>query len=108
MATAPTIATRDDVWETLKEKLGLNETRTRAARASSSGWDSQNLLAPCGDGQRTAHLLGLAGSYLQRGFDVNQTIEHCLLWNERNTPPLDPDKVISTCRSIAASTLTLK
>ena len=37
------------------------------------------------------------------GLDVNQTIEHCLLWNERNTPPLDPDKVISTCHSIAAT-----
>jgi len=34
---------------------------------------------------------------------MNQTIEHCLLWNERNTPPLDPDKVIRTCHSIAAS-----
>lgn len=103
MTSAPTIATRDDVWETLKLKLGLNEARTKAAKSSSSGWDSQNLLAPCGDGQRTAHLLGLAGSYLHRGFDVNETIEHCLLWNERNTPPLDSDKVISTCYSIAAS-----
>ena len=103
MTTTSTVEPCDDVWETLKLKLGLNEFRTKAAKSSSSGWDSQNLLAPCGDGQRTAHLLGLAGSYLQRGFDVNQTIEHCLLWNQRNTPPLDPDKVISTCRSIAVS-----
>ena len=103
MNTAPTIAIRDDVWETLKLKLGLNEARARAGKSSSSGWDSENLLAPCGDGQRTAHLTGLAGSYLARGFNVDQTIEHCLLWNERNTPPLDPDKVISTCQSIAAT-----
>lgn len=103
MSTTQTLAPRDEVWETLKEKLGLNEVRTAAAKAASAGWDSQNLLAPCGDGQRTAHLVGLAGSYLARGFDVDQTIEHCLLWNERNTPPLDHDKVISTCHSIAAS-----
>ena len=103
MNSAPTIAIRDDVWETLKLKLGLNEARARAGKSSSSGWNSQNLLAPCSDGQRTAHLLGLAGSYLHMGLDVNQTIEHCLLWNERNTPPLDPDKVISTCHSIGAS-----
>ena len=103
MNTVPTIAIRDDVWETLKLKLGLNEARARAGKSSSSGWDSQNLLVPCSDGQRTAHLLGLAGSYLHMGLDVNQTIEHCLLWNERNTPPLDPEKVISTCQSIAVS-----
>lgn len=100
---APTTEPRDVVWEALKEKLGLTEERKPGAKEASSGWDSQNLLAPCSDGHRTAHLLGLAGSYLQRGFDVNQTIEHCLLWNERNTPPLDDDKVITTCHSIAAS-----
>ena len=103
MTTAPTMEIRDDVWETLKLKLGLNEARARAGKSSSSGWNSQNLLAPCSDGQRTAHLTGLAGSYIARGFNVDQVIEHCLLWNERNTPPLDPDKVISTCHSIGAS-----
>jgi hypothetical protein len=103
MTTPLTTEPRDDVWEALKEKLGLSDIRTPAAKATSSGWDSQNLLAPCGDGHRTRHLVGLAGSYLQAGFNADQTIEHCLLWNERNTPPLDPDKVISTCHSIAAS-----
>jgi hypothetical protein len=100
MNTTAAVDARNDVWETLKERLGLNDTRTKTAKTSAAGWDSQNLLAPCGDGQRTAHLVGLAGSYLQRGFDVNQVIEHCLMWNERNTPPLDAEKVISTCLSI--------
>jgi hypothetical protein len=103
MTTPPTIEPRDEVWENLKEKLGLNETRTPATKAASAGWASHNILAPCADGQRTNHLVGLAGSYLQAGFSANQTIEHCLLWNERNTPPLDPDKIISTCHSIAAT-----
>jgi len=93
----------DEVWESLREKLNLNQTRTSPAKPASSGWDSQNLLAPCGDGQRTAHLVGLAGSCLQKGFTVGQTIELCLLWNARNTPPLEPGKVIRTCHSIADS-----
>lgn len=103
MTSKPKVDARADVWELLKEKLGLNETRTKASSSTSSGWDSQNLLAACGDGQRTGHLTGLAGSYLARGFNVDQVIEHCLMWNERNLPPLDTDKVIRTCQSIAAS-----
>jgi len=103
VSIAPNVQIRDDVWETLKEKLGLKETRTTASHSASSGWDSQNLLAACGDGERTAHLTGLAGSYLARGFNVDEVIEHCLMWNERNLPPLDAYKVISTCQSIAAS-----
>ena len=103
MSTVPKTQTRDDVWETLKEKLGLKETRTSEVHSASTGWNSQKLLAPCGDGERTAHLTGLAGSYLARGFNVDQVIEHCLMWNERNTPPLGVEKIISTCKSIAAT-----
>ena len=103
MSITPSVQIRDDVWETLKEKLLLKETRTKSTHNASSSWDSHNLLAACGDGDRTAHLTGLAGSYLARGFNVDQVIEHCLMWNERNSPPLDADKVISTCQSIAVS-----
>lgn len=96
MTSTSKVNARDDVWETLKEKLGLNDTRIQASRSASSGWNSQNLLAACGDGERTVHLTGLAGSYLARSFTVDQVVEHCLMWNERNTPPLDAGKVIST------------
>ncbi len=105
MTTTSTAEKRDDVWETLKETLGLNESVRKPTKAAGLGvgWDSSNLLAPCGDGARTSHLVGLAGSYLALGMSVAQTIEHCILWNTQNTPPLDEEKVISTCHSIATS-----
>lgn len=105
MTTTPKTEACDDVWETLKATLGLIEPRARAARAASAeiGWDSSSLLAACGDGHRTAHLVGLAGSYLACGFSVDHVIEHCLLWNTKNTPPLDDEKIVSTCHSIAKS-----
>ena len=105
MTTTPKTETCDDVWEILKATLGLNEPRAMAAKTASAGigWDASNLLAPCGDGQRTAHLVGLAGSYLACGFSVAQVIEHCLLWNTKNTPPLEDEKIVSTCHSIAKS-----
>lgn len=105
MGTTHTNNPSADVWDALMEKLALNDPtgvgKWRLKQAK-PGWDSQNLLKVCKDGERTAHLTGLAGSYLHNGFDINQTIEHCLLWNSRNTPPLDVNKVIATCQSIAA------
>jgi hypothetical protein len=105
MSTDSEVAQRSDVWEALKKTLGLSDSpaKTPNARATHVTWNSQDLLAPCGDGQRTSHLVGLAGSYLAMGFTLDQTIEHCLMWNQRNTPPLDDAKVISTCTSIATS-----
>ena len=61
------------------------------------------LLAPRGDGARTAHLSQLAGCYYARGFSEEMVIEHCRYWNARNTPPLDDDKVVRTCQSIGAT-----
>lgn len=96
---------RVDAWGILKMKLGLDETS--AARPSSAPQADNSrrasLLTSFGDGQRTEHLARLAGWYLARGFDLQETIEHCVIWNDRNNPPLDREKVISTCESIAAS-----
>ncbi|MEI8156802.1 MAG: helicase RepA family protein [Burkholderiales bacterium] len=92
-----------DVWDTLCQSLGLVLKVTQAKHHRSVIWDSQDILRPCGDGERTAHLVGLAGSYLASGFTLDQAIEHCLFWNTRNTPPLDDEKIISTCHSIAAT-----
>ena len=106
MSTNLKSETCQDVWENLKATLGLHEPPARVVKKAAPaeiGWDSSHLLAPCGDGHRTAHLLGLAGSYLACGFSVEQVIEHCLLWNTKNTPPLEEEKVVSTCQSIAKS-----
>jgi hypothetical protein len=97
--------TPGDVWEVLKVKLGLNDSRatTKETKALGSTWNASSLLKPCADGERTQHLLRLAGTHLARGFDVDQTIEICLMWNKNNIEPLDDDKVISTCESLAAT-----
>ena len=103
MSTNQTVAT-GDVWASLKAALSLDETaHTKGPASNSHSWNSDSLLASCGDGSRTAHLTGLAGTYIARGFNLDQTIEHCLLWNERNTPPLDHAKVIDACESIAVA-----
>lgn len=106
MLTPPTQPSPTDVWDQLAEKLGLHAfaaKRAGSSGAGSPGWSSESLLRPCADGERTAHLLGLAGTYLAWGFNPNQVIEHCLMWNRQNIEPLDDDKVISTCQSIAAT-----
>jgi hypothetical protein len=106
MLAAPTPPSPTDVWDELKEKLGLNEFTAKRADSSGvgfQGWTSESLLKPCADGERTAHLVGLAGTYFSLGFNLNQVTEHCLMWNRQNIEPLEDDKVISTCRSIAAT-----
>jgi RecA-family ATPase len=54
----------------------------------------------CRDGERTDHLVRLAGKYFGRGYRVEDVITLALNWNSRNEPPLEEDKVISTCNSI--------
>lgn len=99
--STPTVI--DTVWETLASKLGLSLATKKGSTAVSATWNSRSLLAGCEDGHRTAHLVRLAGTCFARGFSSDQVIEHCLMWNERNNPPLDEGKVISTCESIGAA-----
>lgn len=104
MLTTGTQPHPKDVWAELKDKLGLNELATRKvgnSEPTSTGWRSDSLLRRCADGERTSHLLGLAGTYLSRGFNVDEVTEHCLMWNQQNIEPLDDDKVVSTCQSLA-------
>ena len=106
MLTPPTQPSPTDVWDQLAEKLGLNDFTAKRAGSSGagfSGWSSESLLKPCADGERTAHLVGLAGTYLAKNFNLNQVTEHCLMWNRQNIEPLDEEKVIATCQSIAAT-----
>ena len=102
-AATTVLAPAADVWTNLKTLLTLPDAPAPSAKAGKTSWSPASLLAPCGDGERTRHLTGLAGTYLRRGFGADETIDLCQLWNERNTPPLDADKVTDTCLSIAAT-----
>lgn len=54
----------------------------------------------CGDGDRTLHLTQSAGALIRKGLPLHQVVTIAKDWNTRNTPPLDMDKVESTCASI--------
>ncbi|MGQ0511546.1 MAG: AAA family ATPase [Betaproteobacteria bacterium] len=52
------------------------------------------------DGQRTQHLVQLAGRYFAKGLGLDEVTALARGWNSRNTPPLDDEKVVSTCASM--------
>jgi len=54
----------------------------------------------CKDSERTEHLTRLAGKLYSNGLqpDVVEQLAHS--WNSRNTPPMEAEKVTSTCEGI--------
>ncbi len=97
-----------DVWATLEAGLRLKPgiprvTRRRSKAAKPLAPTGSTLLAPKGDGERTAHLTSLYGRLLASGMSTEEATATCLAWNSTNTPPLPEDKVVSTCASIAQS-----
>lgn len=97
-------------WEELQQKLGLNKpTAVRIAVPFSGNYPlpgatlEQLTQKSCKDGERTPHLLQLAGCLLAKGYDLDNCKEHCHLWNKLNQPPLEDAKIESTCESIHVS-----
>jgi RecA-family ATPase len=98
-------------WEQLQQQLGLSIQRTKPAKqrgapvtTSMPGATLEQLMQKsCKDGERTVHLTQLIGCLLASQFDLDETIENCHQWNKNNQPPLEDDKVVSTCESILAS-----
>jgi RecA-family ATPase len=93
---------------TLVTALGLNEVQIakaggskRSKKPSTGGLNASGMLYPCSDGERTERLTSLIGKYFASGFNDDQVVEHCRMWNKDNTPPLDDAKIISTIRSMA-------
>jgi hypothetical protein len=93
---------------TLVTALGLDDVQIEKAGSSKSSnkgsagrLPAVGMLAPCSDGERTHRLTSLVGKYFASGFDDDQVVEHCRMWNQGNTPPLDDDKIIATIRSMA-------
>lgn len=97
-------------WETIQEKLGLQSPLTatpmrptcEAKQSNASPAINDLMRRSCSDGERTEHLTRLAGALIAARFDLKECIERCSVWNQNNQPPLDDDKVISTCTSISA------
>ena len=93
-------------WDQLQQQLGLskaslpNASRHIVTPTMPGAMLEQLMQQSCKDGERTAHLTRLAGSLLASGFDLDESIEHCHRWNQINTPPLDDNKIESTCESI--------
>jgi len=61
---------------------------------------SADLLKVCKDGERTTHLLKLCGWWTWQAKPLAEVITLCKDWNASNTPPLDDEKIESTCSSI--------
>ena len=95
-------------WTQLKQQLGLStkpaahkKPRTIPGSWSAVGATLEQLMQrSCKDGERTPHLLQLAGSLLANGFGLEECREHCHLWNKNNQPPLIDDKIDTTCASV--------
>ncbi len=102
ISTRPTVT-----WDEIAQKLGIglgpepaaNSPQARPASAPHTTL-KQLMETACEDGQRTIHLTKLIGSLLQQGFDLDECTERCHRWNKGNNPPLDDDKIDSTCVSI--------
>ena len=104
--TAPSSFT----WEELQQMLGLAKPAAVIAIRPRNGTSlmpsaslDQLIQRQCVDGERTAHLLQLMGSLLANGFDLNKSIEQCHEWNQNNQPPLEDEKIETTCVSIYKS-----
>ena len=52
------------------------------------------------EGERNTTLTKIAGFEFSMGRSLEETIDHCLGWNQRNEPPLSDDEVIATVESI--------
>ena len=110
MMTATNLTPATVTWEQLQQQLGLSTQTAKPTKrqgttvpTSMPGATLEQLMQKsCKDGERTVHLTQLIGSLLASQFDLDETIEHCHRWNNGNQPPLEDDKVVSTCESIHA------
>jgi hypothetical protein len=71
----------------------------KSLAANDPGWEEE-LLKGLPDGQRTEALEKLAGRYIGKKLLKQEVLELLALWNTKNTPPLDDDKIYNTVESI--------
>ena len=101
-------------WQEVQRKLGLHlhapmharrASPTSAAYKNGSHLVSELMSRQCQDGDRTEHLLKLAGALFAKQFSLDDCINMCLQWNSRNIEPLDVQKIEATCVSVHAADL---
>ena len=79
--------------------------------ANSQGGRLRNSTLPtemyvaCENGERTRHLTVLAGKLIFQKRGLDEVIALASDWNSRNKPPLEREKIESTCKSIFRSDL---
>ncbi len=56
----------------------------------------KELLSAKNPGDRTPMLASQVGTWIKRGILKEEAVEMCRLWNQRNLPPLPPEKVADT------------
>ena len=96
-------------WAEIEQKLGLPPiTQSKPVQAKRPNLTGHNTTSipelmqrQCVDGERTHHLITLAGALLAKGFSQDGCISMCHLWNSQNIEPLEDDKIETTCASIS-------
>lgn len=79
---------------------GVNDPQAVLGAIQDGAWCSPDPYRVCRDGERTEHLVRLAGMWVAERKALDRVTELALGWNSHNVPPLPEDKVRSTCASI--------
>ena len=96
-------------WAEIEQKLGLPPiTQPKPVQAKRQNLTRhittsipELMQRQCVDGERTHHLVTLAGALLAKGFSLDDCISMCHQWNSRNIEPLEDDKIETTCASLS-------
>lgn len=91
---------RPDCWPQLCQRLGIRVAPIPTNHRPSAQIPAKEWFSPKSDGERTAHLVSMAGQLLASGCGLDAVTAACLTWNATNTPPMDDSKVIQTCKSL--------
>lgn len=96
-------------WAEIEQKLGLRPITqpkpVQAKRPNLTRHDTTTIpelmQRQCVDGERTHHLITLAGALLAKGLSLDDCISMCHKWNSQNIEPLEDDKIETTCASLS-------
>ena len=97
-------------WAELERATGIQireKTEAPAARdlppIRAVGTLAQLKTRRCKDGERTSHLVALAGALIAVGGGFTDCIEECRRWNADNVDILPDEKIVAACKSIWAA-----
>ena len=96
-------------WADIEQKLGLPpitelkpvQVKPQNLTRHTTTSIPELMQSQCVDGERTHHLVTLAGALLAKGFSQDDCINMCHQWNSRNIEPLEDDKIETTCASLS-------